>query len=44
MDLRIFTALDAAKRFGAVLDAVEGGPVTIHRNGRPRSDRQYTPV
>lgn len=37
MDLRIFSARQAAKQFGALLDAAEQGPVTIHRNGKPRA-------
>lgn len=33
--MRIFTAQDAAKKFGALLDAAMEAPVAIHRNGRP---------
>lgn len=35
--MKTITANNAAKRFGAVLDAVEEGPITIMRNGRPRA-------
>lgn len=35
--MRIFTARDAAKKFGALLEAAESGPVTILRAGRPRA-------
>lgn len=37
MRLRIFSARDAAKNFGAVLEAADADPVTIHRHGRPRA-------
>ena len=33
--MRIFTARNAAKRFGEVLDAAATEPVVIRRNGRP---------
>ncbi len=33
----IFTARDAAKKFGALLDAAERGPVSILKSGRPRA-------
>ncbi|MDZ7627289.1 MAG: type II toxin-antitoxin system Phd/YefM family antitoxin [Parvularculaceae bacterium] len=35
--MRIFSAQDAAKKFGALLEAAAEAPVAIHRNGRPRA-------
>jgi hypothetical protein len=35
--MRIFSARTAAKTFGAVLDAADAGPVSIHRHGRKRA-------
>lgn len=37
MTSRLFTARDAAKKFGALLDAADDNPVIIHRHGRPRA-------
>ena len=37
MRLRIFSARDAAKNFGAVLEAADADPVAVHRHGRPRA-------
>ena len=34
---RYFSASDAAKNFGALLDAAEDDPAIIHRHGRPRA-------
>jgi len=35
--MNVFSARDAAKRFGEVLEACDDGPVTINRNGRARA-------
>ncbi len=35
--MRTFSARDAAKTFGAVLDAADDDPVVVHRHGRPRA-------
>lgn len=32
-----FSARDAARNFGALLEAADAGPVTIRRHGRPRA-------
>lgn len=35
--MRIYTARDAAKKFGALLEDADAGPVTILKSGRPRA-------
>lgn len=37
MKLRAFSARDAAKNFGALMDAADEGPVIIRRHTRPRA-------
>lgn len=37
MPSQIFTARTAARKFGAMLDAAQSGPVTIYRHGRPQA-------
>lgn len=35
--MKVMTATAASKKFGALLDAAEAGPVTILKDGRPRA-------